>query len=180
MVASGMYPDVVTYNTIARAFAQTGETCEAEQMILEMQNNKVVPNERTCGIIVTGYCKEGNVTEALRFVYRMKELAVQPNLVVFNSLIKGSLDVTDTNRVDEALTLMEEFGVKLDVITFSTIMNALSSAGLEIFDDMVKAGIEPDTHAFSILAKVMFVLGSQERLSHSSIPWANLVCTQML
>lgn len=58
----------------------------------------------------------------------------------------------------QALTLMEEFGVKPDVITFSTIMNAWSSAGLmdkcqEIFDDMEKAGIEPDVHAFSILAK---------------------------
>ena len=45
-----------------------------------------------------------------------------------------------------------------DVVTFSTIMNAWSSAGLmdkcqEMFDDMVKAGIEPDLHAFSILAK---------------------------
>nr|DAD44661.1 TPA_asm: hypothetical protein HUJ06_002891 [Nelumbo nucifera] len=58
----------------------------------------------------------------------------------------------------KVLTLMEEFGVKPDVITFSTIMNAWSAAGLmdrcrEIFDDMLKAGIEPDTHAYSILAK---------------------------
>lgn len=57
-----------------------------------------------------------------------------------------------------ALTLMEEFGVKPDVITFSTIMNAWSSAGLmdkcrAIFNDMVKAGIVPDIHAVGILAK---------------------------
>lgn len=48
--------------------------------------------------------------------------------------------------------------MKPDVITFSTIMNAWSSAGLmekcqEIFDDMIKADIEPDIHAFGILAK---------------------------
>lgn len=58
----------------------------------------------------------------------------------------------------QALTLMGEFGVKPDVITFSTMMNAWSSAGLmskcqEMFDEMAKAGIKPDLHAFSILAK---------------------------
>lgn len=63
---------------------------------------------------------------------------------------------------------MEEFGVEPDVITFSTIMNAWSSAGLmdkcqEIFDDMVRAGIEPDTHVFSILAKGYIRAGEPEK-----------------
>lgn len=58
----------------------------------------------------------------------------------------------------QVLALMEEFRVKPDVITYSTIMNAWSTAGFmdkcrEIFDDMVKAGVEPDAHAYSILAK---------------------------
>ncbi|XWS72032.1 hypothetical protein CRYUN_Cryun02cG0005800 [Craigia yunnanensis] len=143
MVASGMYPDVVTYNTIARAYAQTRETYRAEQMILEMQNSKVAPNERTCGIIVTGYCKEGNMMETLRFVYRMKELGVQPNLVVFNSLIKGFLDVTDTDGVDEVAFDASHNDKRL----------GLMDKCQEIFDDMVKADIEPDGYAFSILAK---------------------------
>lgn len=58
----------------------------------------------------------------------------------------------------QVLALMEEFRVNPDVITYSTVMNAWSTAGFmdkcrEIFDDMVKAGIKPDAHAYSILAK---------------------------
>lgn len=68
----------------------------------------------------------------------------------------------------QTLSLMEEFGVKPDVVTFSTIMDAWSSAGLmdkcrEIFDDMAKAGIEPDIHAFSILAKGYVRAGDPEK-----------------
>lgn len=66
---------------------------------------------------------------------------------------------------------MDEFRIKPDVITFSTIMNSWSSAGLmdkckEIFDDMVKAGIEPDIHTFSILAKG-YVRASQPEKAES-------------
>lgn len=101
MVASGRQPDVVTHNTLARAYAQNGETCHPEQIIFKMNNNQLQPNERTCGIIGSGYCKEGNMADAMSFVYKMKELGVHPNLVVFNSLISGFLDTTDTDGVNE-------------------------------------------------------------------------------
>lgn len=108
MVDSGLQPDVVTYNTLARAYAQNGETYQAERLILKMQQycKEVKPNERTCGIIISGYCKEGNMADALRFLYKMKELGVHPNPVVFNSLIKGYLDITDTDGVDEASSVI--------------------------------------------------------------------------
>lgn len=58
----------------------------------------------------------------------------------------------------QVLKLMDEFRVIPDVVTYSTIMNAWSTAGYmdkceEIFDNMVKADIQPDAHAYSILAK---------------------------
>ncbi|CAL0312480.1 unnamed protein product [Lupinus luteus] len=40
MVASGLQPDVVTYKTLARAYAQNGETEKAEWLILKMQDEK--------------------------------------------------------------------------------------------------------------------------------------------
>lgn len=54
--------------------------------------------------------------------------------------------------------MMKECKVKADVITYSTVMNAWSSAGYmekaaQVFEEMVKAGVKPDAHAYSILAK---------------------------
>lgn len=60
----------------------------------------------------------------------------------------------------QVLDLMEEFGVKPYVMIFSTMMNAwrqhcrIHEKCREIFDDMLKASIEPDAHAYNnILAK---------------------------
>ncbi|XP_010915815.1 uncharacterized protein [Elaeis guineensis] len=157
MRAAGLQPDVVTYNTIARAYAKNGDTRRAEELILEMQANQH-PNERTWAIIIGGYCKEGNMKDALRCVHQMKDNGVLPNVIVFNTLIKGFLDAEDMSGVDEVLTLMEGLGVKPDIVTYSHQMNAWGAMGLmtkcmEIFDQMVEAGVKADAQVYSILAK---------------------------
>ena len=65
MEASGLQPDVVTYNMLSRAYSQNAETERAERLIFDKHDNKVWPDERTSGIIVTGYCKEGKMVDAL-------------------------------------------------------------------------------------------------------------------
>ncbi|KAG6527911.1 pentatricopeptide repeat-containing protein At5g25630-like [Zingiber officinale] len=157
MCESGIQPDVVTYNTIARAYTKNGETRRAEVLILEMQT-RLCPNERTWAIIVCGYCKEGNMKDALRCVNEMKAFGIRPNIVVFNSLVKGFLDLQDIAGVDEVLAIMEEIAVKPDIVTFSHQLNALCAMGLmtrcmELLSKMVEAGINPDAQVYSILAK---------------------------
>lgn len=159
MRASGADPDVVTYNTLASAYAKNDETWRAEELVVEMaQQAGLRTSERTWGIIVGGYCREGRLGEALRCVRQMKDSGVLPNVIVFNTLLKGFLDANDMAAVDDVLGLMEQFGIKPDIVTYSHQLNALSSMGhmakcMKVFDKMIEAGIEPDPQVYSILAK---------------------------
>lgn len=156
MRASGADPDVVTYNTLASAYAKNDETWRAEELVVEMaQQAGLRTSERTWGIIVGGYCREGRLGEALRCVRQMKDSGVLPNVIVFNTLLKGFLDANDMAAVDDVsyhhktitkntkrnrvficdlvflqvLGLMEQFGIKPDIVTYSHQLNALSSMG---------------------------------------------------
>ncbi|KAF0917334.1 hypothetical protein E2562_017508 [Oryza meyeriana var. granulata] len=159
MRAAGAEPDVVTYNTLASAYAKNEETWRAEELVVEMATQAGLrTSERTWGIIVGGYCREGRLGEAFRCVRQMKDAGVLPNVIVFNTLLKGFLDANDMAAVDDVLGLMEQFGIKPDIVTYSHQLNALSSMGhmakcMKVFDKMIEAGIEPDPQVYSILAK---------------------------
>lgn len=157
MQAGGFEPDIVTYNTIASAYANNDETWRAEELIVEIQT-RVRTSERTWGIIIGGYCREGRLEEALRCVQQMKDAGSVPNVVIFNTLLKGFLDANDMAAVNKILGLMEKFGIKPDIVTYSHQLNTFSSLGhmakcMHVFDKMIEAGIEPDPQVYSILAK---------------------------
>jgi len=99
MRAGGVEPDIVTYNTIASAYANNDETWRAEELIVEIQT-RVRTSERTWGIIIGGYCREGRLEEAFRCVRQMKDAGVIPNVVIFNTLLKGFLDANDMAAVN--------------------------------------------------------------------------------
>jgi pentatricopeptide repeat domain-containing protein 1 len=99
MRASGVDPDIVTYNTIASAYANNDETWRAEELVVEIQT-RMRTSERTWGIIIGGYCREGRLAEAFRCVRQMKDAGVLPNVVIFNTLLKGFLDANDMTAVD--------------------------------------------------------------------------------
>ncbi|CAN6216325.1 unnamed protein product [Urochloa humidicola] len=157
MRTSGVEPDIVTYNTIASAYANNDETWRAEELIVEIQT-RVRTSERTWGIIIGGYCREGRLEEAFRCIRQMKDAGVIPNVVIFNTLLKGFLDANDMAAVNNILGLMEQFGIKPDIVTYSHQLNTFSSLGhmakcMKVFDKMIEAGIEPDPQVYSILAK---------------------------
>ncbi|KAK3129249.1 hypothetical protein QOZ80_6BG0474830 [Eleusine coracana subsp. coracana] len=157
MRACGIEPDIITYNTIASAYANNDETWRAEELIVEIQT-RVRTSERTWGIIIGGYCREGRLEEAFRCVRQMKDARVLPNVVIFNTLLKGFLDANDIAAVDSILGSMEQFSIKPDIVTYSHQLNAFSSLGhmakcMKVFDKMIEAGIEPDPQVYSILAK---------------------------
>ena len=98
--------NVVTYNTMAKAFTDKGMISKAESVIREMQTLGLRPTEYTCGIVMNGLCEEGDMEKALELVERMNSQGFPPNVVIFNTLIKGYARALLLDGIDEVNLLL--------------------------------------------------------------------------
>ncbi|KAI4380024.1 hypothetical protein MLD38_006259 [Melastoma candidum] len=161
MATSGMHPDAVTFNTLARAYMLSGEIAKAEGMILEMQNNKVPPNERTCGIIgFLDVTDTGGVEEAITmmqdFGVKPDVARIEPDVHTFSILAKGYARTGESEKAKLVLTSMAKYGVYPNVVIFTTIISGWCSVGemdqaIRVFEEMCRRGISPNRKTFETL-----------------------------
>ncbi len=55
MEAKGLYPGVVTYNSILRKLCEEGRIRDANKLLHEMSERKVVPDNVTCNTLINAY-----------------------------------------------------------------------------------------------------------------------------
>ncbi|KAK1392644.1 pentatricopeptide repeat-containing protein, chloroplastic [Heracleum sosnowskyi] len=106
MRARGIAPSKVSYTTLMKAFALSGQPKLANKVFDEMLNDPRVKVDLIAwNMLVEGYCRLGLLEEAKKIVERMREYGVHPNVATYGSLANG---IALARKPGEALLLWTE------------------------------------------------------------------------
>lgn len=139
-------PDVVSYNTVVKAYSQRGNYTEACKVVERMRKNGVKPNAITFNTVMDAAVRGGRPEEAWRKLEQMKDAGYKPDKFSCSILVKaltksGSSLQEDT--VDRALALLEQndrnLEMTLKMSLYNNIAEASSKAGFAAALRKVKA-----------------------------------------
>ncbi|XP_052174295.1 pentatricopeptide repeat-containing protein At3g09650, chloroplastic [Diospyros lotus] len=106
MRARGIAPTKISYTTLMKAFALSGQPKLANKVFDEMlQDPRVKVDLVAWNMLVEGYCRLGLIEEAKKIVERMKENGFYPNVATYGSLANG---IAVARKPGEALLLWNE------------------------------------------------------------------------
>lgn len=154
----GIGPTKVSYTTLMKAFAFTGQPKLAHKVFDEMLNDPRVKSDLAAwNMLIEGYCRLGLVEEAKKAVERMKEEGFHPDIATYGSLANG---IALARRPGEALLLWNEIKERLegkgkgpkirpdegllDALADVCVRAAFFQKALEIVACMEENGISPN------------------------------------
>lgn len=106
MRAKGIAPTKISYTTLMKAFALSGQPKLAHRVFDEMLNDPRVKADRIAwNMLVEGYCRLGLIEEAKKIIEKMKNNGLYPDVATYGSLANG---IALARRPGEALLLWNE------------------------------------------------------------------------
>ncbi|KAJ0983921.1 hypothetical protein J5N97_002277 [Dioscorea zingiberensis] len=151
----GIAPTKVSYTTLMKAFALSGQPKLAHQVFEEMEKDPRVKVDRVAwNMLVEGYCRLGLLEEGKKVVEKMKESGLQPDVATYGSLANG---IALARKPGEALLLWNEVQERregspplkpdeglLDALADVCVRAAFFRKALEIVACMEECGISPN------------------------------------
>lgn len=113
MRTKGIAPTKISYTTLMKAFAMSGQPKLANRVFDEMMRDPRVKVDLIAwNMLVEGYCRLGLIEDAKRVVSSMKENGFYPNVSTYGSLANG---VSLARKPGEALLLWKEVKERCEV-----------------------------------------------------------------
>lgn len=151
-------PNIISYNTMIKAFCQVGSMDAAVSLLDEMEKNGLKPNLITFNILL-GSLYSGDAdkfSKAETFWSLMQEKEVVPDVRSYNSRLHGMMR---QKRVPEAVNVlkdMEERGLQPNHYSYNVMIKGFVDEGnlkeaKKCYTSMIGNGYMPDFFTFTIL-----------------------------
>ncbi|KAL9681170.1 hypothetical protein QQ045_012951 [Rhodiola kirilowii] len=171
MEGTGVRPNSVTYNTLITYFSKLGDFETTQKIMSRMTQDGIVPNVITYGALIHAFCKSGQLDEAMKIYEHMSSTTsrVPPNTVIYNILIDCHCK---TGNIETAMSLVNEMrakNLKPTTNTYNSLFmvfmeERLLEKALNLMDQMIEDGCNPDYVTMEILADWLSNAGESSRL----------------
>ncbi|KAA8519936.1 hypothetical protein F0562_014154 [Nyssa sinensis] len=122
-------PDVVSYNTLIKAFCEMGSLDSAVSMVDEMEKNGVDPDLITFNTLLDVFYGNNRFVDGEKIWSRMEKKNVVPDIRSYNAKLVG---LVSEKKMSEAVKLVEDLGtkeLKPDIFSYNALIRGYCEDG---------------------------------------------------
>jgi len=174
MRAEGKHRNTILYTTLIKGYGLDKDLKSALELFREMPHENVPYNTITYNSIIDSCVKCGDLVTAESLLHEITSpnSSLQPDLITFSTLLKG---YCHGGELDKGLQLVEAIksrGLRCDELVYNTVMDGCVkandvSAGVGLFEEMVKSDLRPSAITHSILVRLYQRAGYEDDASEA-------------
>ncbi|KAI4304301.1 hypothetical protein MLD38_039832 [Melastoma candidum] len=159
--------NLITYNTVMKAYCKMGRFHDAEDLLVEMEAGDIAPDVVTFNTILNGLYKSGNFTKGEKLWELMLSKNIEPTIRSYNARLRGMVLETLVGDAVKLFEEMQEKGVMPDVFSYNPLISAYCNLGdldeaKKWYRRMVEKGIGVDKVTVAALVPILCEKGEFE------------------
>ncbi|CAH8344654.1 unnamed protein product [Eruca vesicaria subsp. sativa] len=141
-------PNVVTYNILLRAFAQSGKVEQVKALFKDLDMSAVSPDVYTFNGVMDAYGKNGMIKEMESVLTRMRSNECKPDIITFNLLIDSYGKKQEFEKMEQTFKSLIRSKEKPTLPTFNSMIINYGKARLRdkaewVFEKMIDMNYTP-------------------------------------
>merc|ERR1719269_11786 len=121
--------DVVSYNTLLKAYLKQGQILKARKLLTEMSENDIQANQVTYNEMLNALVAVKDRQEMWGLVREMSTMGMRPNAVTCSIILKSLTAHSATDDVRQAMALIDNLQEDMDEVLFASVVEACVRVG---------------------------------------------------
>merc|ERR1719473_1824857 len=121
--------DVVSYNTLLKAYLKQGQITKARKLLTEMAENDIQANQVTYNEMLNALVAVKDRQEMWALVREMNVMGMRPNSVTCSIILKSLTAHSAPDDVRQAMALIDNLHEDMDEVLFASVIEACVRVG---------------------------------------------------
>merc|ERR1719163_226941 len=121
--------DVVSYNTLLKAYLKQGQIVKARKLLTEMSENSIQANQVTYNEMLNALVTVKDRKEMWALVREMNAMGMRPNSVTCSIILKSLTSHSAPDDVRQAMSLIDNLHEDMDEVLFASVIEACVRVG---------------------------------------------------